>query len=441
MTLGEKIKAIQLEIQQQYLADDTPWVVGYSGGKDSTALLQLIMYALAKLPAHQLKKEIHVLSNDTLVENPAVVAYIDQQLKLIERIGRTKLFAHQPDLFQVYKSIPKLQDRFWLNLIGKGYPSPNRWFRWCTERMKINPTNDYILATVSKHGKAIIVLGARKAESSNRAKSIDKYDLTAINAEQVLRKHTLPNAWVYGPISNLTTQDVWGYLMQVPNFWGGDNKRLISMYRNASDGANECPLVIDTSTSSCGSSRFGCWVCTVVDRDKSMENLIDNGEDWMLPLLELRNALADYRNDPSKRMTTSRTGRDHMGPFTFAVRAELLSHLLKAEAKADIPLISRNELAAIQMQWNYDGCFDYSVDELYFQVKNQRLMLEESLGAEREREELDLLKEVAAEHGFNPDHIRELMMTERDFTAFLLRRNIYTDIRKKIERFAKESAV
>ncbi|GAB3641751.1 DNA phosphorothioation system sulfurtransferase DndC [Spirosoma arcticum] len=438
MTLVDKIKSIQHEIREQYLSDDTPWVVGYSGGKDSTAVLQLIMYALAKLPPEQLTKEIHVLSNDTLVENPAVVAYIDQQLKLIERIGRSKLFGHRPDLFQVFKSVPKIEDRFWINLIGKGYPAPNRWFRWCTERMKINPTNDYILQTVSKHGKAIIVLGARREESTNRAQSIDKYDLKSINENQRLRKHTLANAWVYGPISDLTTQEVWGYLMQVPNFWGGDNKRLIAMYRNASDGANECPLVIDTSTSSCGSSRFGCWVCTVVDRDKSMENLIDNGEEWMLPLLELRNLLADYRNDTTKRMEVSRAGKDHMGPFRYDVRAELLARLLQAETKAGLQLISRNELAAIQMQWNYDGCFDYSVDDIYFQVKNQRIMLDHSLGAEREREELDLLREVAAEHGFNPDHIRELMMTERDFVTFLRRRNIFDDIHKKIERFTKE---
>lgn len=255
MTFAENIKEIAKEIQELYISDNTPWVIGYSGGKDSTAVLQMLMYALAKLPAEKLTKEIHVLSNDTLVENPAVASYIDAQLKLIEKAGRNKLFAHNPSLFQVFKSIPKIEDRFWINLIGKGYPSPNRWFRWCTERMKINPTNDYILQQVSKFGKAIIVLGARKAESANRAKSIEKYDLTSINQEQKLRKHTLANAWVYAPVTELTTQDIWTYLLQVPNFWGGDNKKLVTMYRNGSENAGECPLVIDTSTSSCGNPR------------------------------------------------------------------------------------------------------------------------------------------------------------------------------------------
>jgi DNA sulfur modification protein DndC len=144
------------------LVDTIPWVVGFSGGKDSTAVLQLIFTALSELPPEKLTKEIHVLSNDTLVENPKVVDFLDRQLATILEAGRTSLFAHNPDLFYVKKTTPKLDDTFWLNIIGKGYPSPNRWFRWCTERMKINPTNEYILDTVSKHGRAIIILGTRR---------------------------------------------------------------------------------------------------------------------------------------------------------------------------------------------------------------------------------------------------------------------------------------
>ncbi len=438
MTFAEKIKETAKEIQELYTADNTPWVIGYSGGKDSTAVLQMVMYALAKLPAERLTKEIHVLSNDTLVENPAVVAYIDAQLTLIEKAGRSKLFAHNPNLFKIYKSIPKIEDRFWINLIGKGYPSPNRLFRWCTERMKIKPTNDYILEQVSKFGKAIIVLGARKAESSNRARSIEKYDLSEINEDQKLRKHSLANAWVYAPITELTTQEVWTYLLQMPNFWGGDNKKLVTMYRNGSENSGECPLVIDTSTSSCGNSRFGCWVCTVVNKDKSMENLIENGEDWMFPFLDFRNYIADIRDDHSKRMNRSRDNKDHIGPFNFETRAELLEKLLEIEEKTKVSLISKNELAAIQTQWNYDGSFKYSVNDIYFKVKKQNIIQDFELTKKRKEEELTLLKEVAEKHGVNADHIRELLMTEKEFVSFLRRRNIYTDIQKKIERFVNE---
>ncbi|HRK28958.1 MAG TPA: DNA phosphorothioation system sulfurtransferase DndC [Chitinophagales bacterium] len=438
MDIVDKIKHITIEIQQQYLQDDTPWIVGYSGGKDSTAVLQLLMYALMKLPKEKLQKPIHVLTNDTLVENPNVVGYVDSQLALIERAGKSQLFSHSPDNFRVVKVVPKIQDRFWINLIGKGYPSPTRNFRWCTDRLKISPTNDYILQQVSQHGKAIIVLGTRKAESTNRAKSMERYDLQDITGAK-LRKHTLPNAWVYAPISELDNKEVWQYLQSVPSFWQGDNRKLVVLYKNASDNSAECPLVIDTSTPSCGTSRFGCWVCTVVNRDKSMENLIDNGEEWMEPLLDLRNILAEYREDATKRVEKSRIYADRLGPFTFKIRAELLEKLLKAENATQLDLITKSELAAIQLQWNYDGNFEYSVADIYFKVKNKRIMLDEKTLQQKEQEEFELLKIAAEKHGVNADHIRQLMIVESEFSVSLGRRhNIHNNLQQKIAQFVEE---
>ena len=437
MELSEKIKLITKEIQEQFIADDTPWVIGYSGGKDSTALLQLILYALWKLPKEQLKKEVHVLSNDTLVENPAVVKYIDEQLMLIENAGKRKVFSHLANHFYVTKVVPKIEDRFWINLIGKGYPAPNRWFRWCTQRMKINPTNDYILEQVSKHGKAIVVLGSRKAESINRAKSLEKYNLEEISGQK-FKRHTMPNSWMYSPISDLTTEEVWQYLMQVPSFWGGDNKRLITMYRNASENTGECPLVIDTSSSSCGNSRFGCWVCTVVTRDKSMENLIDNGEEWMIPLLDFRDELVKLRNDETVRLKKGRDNKDKLGPFDFPTRALLLKKVLEIENLTNLDVVSRQELAAIQLQWHYDGCFDFHVAEIYKKVKGKSLMLDNKKQFEKEQEELSLLKKVSQKYAVKADHIRELMVTEKEYATFLKRRNILDDIQKKVEKFALE---
>ena len=158
------VENIIADIKEQYLADATPWIVGFSGGKDSTTLLQLTFYALLELQKEgtKLHKEIHVLCNDTLVENPAVVRWIDDTLDKIRAAGEDYGFP-----IKVVKVTPVLADTFWINLIGKGYPSPNRFFRWCTERMKINPTNKYIKDTLGENGEAIILLGTRKAESTN----------------------------------------------------------------------------------------------------------------------------------------------------------------------------------------------------------------------------------------------------------------------------------
>ncbi len=347
--LDYKLNLIKQNITEQYLEDSIPWVIGFSGGKDSTATLQLIFDALGELPREKLTKEVHVLSNDTLVENPKVVDFLDRQLAKIEEVGKKKLFAHRPDLFYVIKTTPKLEDTFWLNLIGKGYPSPNRWFRWCTERMKIAPTNHYISETVSRQGRAIIVLGTRKDESSNRANSMRQYEIYGMR----LRKHSLPNAYVFAPIVDITNQEVWRYLMDYPNPWSGNNDELARLYYSAFDDLRECPLVVDLTTPSCGNTRFGCWVCTVVDQDKSMMGMVANGETWLEPLLNFRNWLSELRDDLTKRMNVRRNGQKGPGAFTFVTRKEILERLLEIENKTGYDFITVSELTAIQHQWYY----------------------------------------------------------------------------------------
>ncbi len=63
-----------------------------------------------------------------------------------------------------HRLTPEVQDRFWVNLIGRGYPAPRPKFRWCTSRLKISPSNNFIKSMVKTNGEAILVLGTRKAE-------------------------------------------------------------------------------------------------------------------------------------------------------------------------------------------------------------------------------------------------------------------------------------
>ncbi|BAZ06253.1 hypothetical protein NIES3974_29110 [Calothrix sp. NIES-3974] len=86
-TVAELVADIELltqEIQELYLQDRIPWVIGYSGGKDSTAILQLVWNAIAQLPKQQRSKTIHVITTDTLVENPYVSIWVKNSLKQIE---------------------------------------------------------------------------------------------------------------------------------------------------------------------------------------------------------------------------------------------------------------------------------------------------------------------------------------------------------------------
>jgi len=357
---------VMKDIQDLYLSDETPWIVGYSGGKDSTTVLQLIYYALSELPKEKLTKELHVVSSNTLVENPAIDANVSNQLKCISYAGKTELFQHNPNLFHVARVTPCPQDRFWVKLIGLGYPSPNRWFRWCTERLKINPTSDYAKDIIEKHGQVIIVLGTRKAESSNRSMSMSRYDRGTR-----LRDHTLPNAFVYAPIADLSNNEVWAYLLQVPSPWNGSNKNLLKLYRNACSGG-ECPFVIETGTQSCGKSRFGCWVCTVVDKDRSMEHFVNNGYTWMNVLLEFRNWLYDIRQQTEQYVPSYLEGIAKFGPFLLQTRRKILSKLLGTQGQLEISLIDDTELTMVRelVEQESEGQLPDGIKKLVYQLAN-----------------------------------------------------------------------
>jgi len=256
--------------------------------------------------------------------------------------GQGKLYKHNPSLFSVEKVQPEMRDRFWVNLIGKGYPAPNRWFRWCTERLKINPTSKYIHDSLEKHEKVIIVLGTRKAESANRAVSMRNY-----GSSGRFRNHTSPNALVYTPIADMSNDDVWAYILFNPSPWGSNNIDLLEIYGHACT-SGECPFVIETGTQSCGKSRFGCWVCTVVDRDRSMENFVNNGAKWMEGLLDFRNWIYEIRQEDSQYIPPKLAGKVKFGPFLLRVREEMLEKLLQLQDKIGLELISKEELSVTQ---------------------------------------------------------------------------------------------
>lgn len=195
---------------------------------------------------------------------------------------------------------PEVKNTYWVCLIGKGYPAPRIRFRWCTDRLKIQPANRFIRDIVRSSGEVILVLGMRKAESSKRSAVMEKHEKGRLR-DRLSPRSSLINALAYTPIENWNNDEVWIYLMQWENPWGYSNQELFHLYRGAT-ADNECPLVVDTSTPSCGDSRFGCWVCTLVSQDKSMTAMIQNDEEkeWLQPLLDIRREL-DIENDRDKR--------------------------------------------------------------------------------------------------------------------------------------------
>jgi DNA sulfur modification protein DndC len=298
-TVSERMEIVKT----LYLSDTIPWVIGYSGGKDSTATLQLVWKALRQLAPEQLHKDVHVISTDTLVENPIVAQWVAHSLDVMKAAAEEQALPIKP-----HRLTPEVKDRFWVNLIGKGYPAPRPKFRWCTSRLKISPSNNFIKQLEQQNGEAIVVLGTRKAESASRATSMKRHE--GSTREWLNRNGQLDRSWVFTPVEDWTNDDVWIYLMQEKNPWGFDNSELLGMYQGATtDG--ECPLVVDSTTPSCGDSRFGCYVCTMVSQDKSMEAMIrnDGEKEWMAPLLKLRNEWLVTANDRQHRDFRRMDGR------------------------------------------------------------------------------------------------------------------------------------
>ena len=350
--LDARISAIRHDMIDEYLSEhNRPWIVGFSGGKDSTLVTHLVFEVLFSLPPRARSRKVHIIANDTLVESPMVIRHINVMLRDLHEAAEA--FA-LPVI--VAKTSPNLEDTFWVNMIGRGYPSPNRSFRWCTDRMKIRPTSEYIKRQASEAGEVILLLGVRRSESASRAMSAAKYD----NGQRLNRHNDLINCLVYRPIVELNTEEVWEFLATNEPPWGGSHAALIALYRNTQGG--ECPVVTQKSDApSCGtsSSRFGCWTCTVVEKDRSLEGFVEAGFKEFGPLIEFRDWLAVIRNDPTRRSALRKSGQYTMtqsgvfvpGPFTMAAREEILERLLQLQSTVGHELLSRGEVERIRSIW------------------------------------------------------------------------------------------
>lgn len=354
--LDAQMLAIRSEMREEYYADHSfPWIVGFSGGKDSTLVAHLVFEMLLDMPPSRRRRTVHVVANDTLVESPLVIGHI----RTVQAQMREAAEAFNLPV-KVVTTQPTADDTFWVNLIGRGYPSPNRSFRWCTDRMKIRPTGRYIREQVDTTGRAILLLGVRRDESAKRAVSAAKYD----NGERLNRHNDMVGCMVFRPIVELTTEDVWEFLGSSPPPWGASHADLIALYRNSLGG--ECPVVVQKSDApSCGtsSSRFGCWTCTVVQKDRSLEGFVEAGFAEFGPLLEFRDWLSAIRNDPNHRSARRRNGKFTIneagtfvpGPFTSDTRGEILRRLLSLQKDVGRELISPDEIARIREIWRDDA--------------------------------------------------------------------------------------
>jgi DNA sulfur modification protein DndC len=473
---GSQLHNFVADTQRVYMADKRPWVLGYSGGKDSSAVMTLIYFALLGLKPEDRHKPVFVVASDTLVETPMVVDHVDKSLKLIEEGAKREGLP-----ITSHKVVPKSNNTFWANLLGKGYPAPTRNFRWCTERMKIDPVSTFIKERVSEYDEVIVVLGSRSQESASRAQVIKKHK---IDGSDLAVHTTLSNAFIYTPIDTWSVDDVWKILrlchlkteetpygtknkwfdkydLEWENPWGGKNLVLWNLYKDSS-GQGECPMVIDETTPSCGNSRFGCWTCTVVTRDRAMESLIQNGEQWMTPLLKYRNILSrstspklkkKYRNhirrDGRLAFKTLKEDKERVltddyttGPYKLKYRQHAMRLLLNIQKQfndqgRDVELITVDELHAVRHEWLNDPNepdWDDTLPGIVFDALGIKLDWTIDDSNQFSLTEGQLLNDIAPKHGVSPQMVKKLIDVETQMSGLARRTGIFNRIGRLIQQ-------
>ncbi len=432
----QEYELIKEEMKRVYLFDKRPWMIGYSGGKDSTLLCQLLFEMLEGLKPEERHKKVYIVTSDTMVENPIVKRYMHRMCAAINRANEEKNLNVEAHI--IY---PEVRQSFWSLVIGLGYPTPEPpGFRWCTERLKINPSDAFTRNVIRKDGEIVILLGVRKAESAARSKSIQAHEIEG----KLLTPHgSLPKAYVYKPLTEIRNENVWGYLLRgdCMSAWNTDNKYLFSMYQGENLG-EETSVVGEVDKDKIpvtGNSRFGCWVCTMVREDKSLTNFINHGNSELIPLRDFRNWLLDMRNNPLMRETKRRDGSVYVlpngelgrGPFTMEARQLILRKLLQLQKETGFELISMEELKMIDQLWEDEGDLSRrALVDLYCEETGEKLPWDEYKQAKYDAGTQELIQSLCEEHDVPFELISRLLIAVDN--AKLFTRSAY--VNKAVER-------
>lgn len=423
----EVFENIIQEMSLVYQHDKRPWMIGYSGGKDSTLLCCLVMEMLQRLPESKLNKMVYIVSSDTMVENPIVGNYMHKMSEMINNAGEALKI--KADIVR-----PKTEDTFWSKVIGLGYPTPEApGFRWCTERLKIHPMNKYTLDTIKNNGEVVLLLGVRKAESSYRANNIRSRE---IEGKLLVPHNDIANAYVYNPLTEIPNEIVWQFLLKgdAKSPWGSDNKYLFSLYQGENLGEEQSVVgeIDKEKIPVTGNSRFGCWCCTMVKEDKSLQNFIIHGSTELIPLREFRNWIVELRANPDARDWRRRNGSVYLnsdgeygrGPFTLESRMEILRRLLTLQRDTGFELITIEELKVIDKMWEDEGDLSCrALVNIYYDVMGEKLPWDQYKHAKYDSDTVDRINSLCEKYDVPFDLVAKLLISV-DNTKFYTRSSV-----------------
>lgn len=337
--LSRRVQKAVERIRAEYVKSTDDWFLGFSGGKDSTAVLQLTMSALRGV--RKRTRRIVVAYCDTGVEIPVIASMVRSTLRRLSHEARESGLPISTRLLQ-----PHIEDRYFVKVIGRRYPTPTNKFRWCTDRLRINPVKR-LLATASGD-QPFVLLGTREGESNQRDRTLAAH---ATSRRYIYEQGGNTRVRIFAPIIDFRIADVWATNFGIQGTEAVDTDVLARMYRDADA---ECPMIKDPNGTPCGAGRFGCWTCTVVRKDRAVSSMISEGHRNLQPLFDYRNWIAELRDDPSMRCRYRRNGAKGPGPFTLDARKLLLRRLRKVQERVPWTLIRKSEVREIHRLWRLD---------------------------------------------------------------------------------------
>lgn len=446
--IHNKIETAMSILEKYYIEDDRPLCLAFSGGKDSTAILYLMISVLLNLK--EAKKKIYIINSNTLAELPPLLKHLEKSLADIRK------YAIKENLpIKVYEVFPETKDTLNVQLLGVGMPPPSNTFRWCTDKLKVNPI-DKKLKELFPNGKFISVIGTRKDESLSRSLRIE--NLSIKNTDLKINDR-YPNASNLMPIEDWNTKDVWEYLLSKNN----DLINIDFLWKLYSDAsgkdATECSFIgaggknIDEGKIGCGVSRFGCWQCYMVrDEDKSLDGLMKSGHDKIELYREYRDWYWNLTQqgwektrDPYNHRTQVKDiynkGGENSPKFgmtmpkglTLKIRKQSFRQLLELQTKLNEHIITQYEIIEIQKRWLLEGDlelsafreakkYNYVLNFYTLEIKLQNKLLEAKSFYKEELNKPNLkkyfstitLKRFAIQKAINPTKIQNKFFPSKD---------------------------
>lgn len=301
-------------------------IVSFSGGKDSTVVLSLVLEAM-----RDRKEKLYIVTADTLMEIPYFQSYIEKVRAQIKTYVDASSINAEMVLVR-----PELKDSFWVSVLGKGYPAAHMGFRWCTGKLKIDPITEFTRRVTAGVDHAAFI-GVRRAESALRARIYKSKDYKP-------RHHA--------PVLDWSSHDIWEYLLTNPAPWGGNHVELVNVYKYSSD---EC--VYGEAQGVCvGNARYGCWACPLQKETQlDMIGYHTNDRSRYAELKRFKKLLVAAANNSNLRSRIRRNGDVGTGPFLVEVRQQLLSALRKVELETGWELIRPDEIFLIEKHWSADA--------------------------------------------------------------------------------------